>query len=212
MLFQIVQHVQQLPGGFQPLIELDLFKDMHAVAASGDTPRDPPNKICRHCAAEIMLWGLKDWWIRERRKGFLEEKVINRPNCPEGTTCERQRDDHGKCLWSLIDTPLLNSLLLGHARECGYILMHKLTVRMTITIDNHIFSGTEPNNDDGISSGTALPMASDNVSVSSATSSAVSSLSFLLNADNVEVDSRLSILDRPFPSSETRDRADTQSS
>jgi hypothetical protein len=55
-------------------------------------------------------------------------------------------------------------------------------------------------------------MASDNVSVSSATSSAVSSLSFLLNADNVEVDSRLSILDRPFPSSETRDRADTQSS
>jgi E3 ubiquitin-protein ligase CHFR len=173
----IVQHVQQLPGGFQPLIELDLFKDMHAVAASGDTPRDPPNKICRHCAAEIMLWGLKDWWIRERRKGFLEEKVINRPNCPEGTTCERQRDDH------------------GHAREY-----------------NHIFSGTEPNNDDGISSGTALPMASDNVSVSSATSSAVSSLSFLLNADNVEVDSRLSILDRPFPSSETRDRADTQSS
>jgi E3 ubiquitin-protein ligase CHFR len=98
--FQIVQHVQQQPGGFQPLVDLDLFKEIHAVAPlAGDVILDSPrNKICRHCAAEILLWGLKDWWIRERRKGFLEEQVLNRPNCPEGSICPRQKDDHGKSL------------------------------------------------------------------------------------------------------------------
>lgn len=92
----IVQHVQQQPGGFQPLVELDLFREIHAVAPSGDVALDSARgKICRHCAAEILLWGLKDWWIRERRKGFLREQIVNRLNCPEGSSCVRQLDDHG---------------------------------------------------------------------------------------------------------------------
>lgn len=89
--------MQQQPGGFQPLIELDLFKEIHAIAPSGDVALDSPrNNICRHCAAEIMLWGLKDWWIRERHKGFLKERIINRPNCSEGSNCARQLDDVGE--------------------------------------------------------------------------------------------------------------------
>ena len=80
-------------------------------------------------------------------------------------------------------------------------------MKMTIVIDNHIFSGTEPSNCDAASSGLAVPpVASGNDStlpVPLAMSSSAGSLSFLLNADNVEVDSHLSIRDPPFPSSDT---------
>jgi E3 ubiquitin-protein ligase CHFR len=39
-----------------------------------------------------MLWGIKEWWIRERQKGFLEETVTRRPDCKEGSSCSRQKD------------------------------------------------------------------------------------------------------------------------
>ena len=38
------------------------------------------------------MWGLKVWWVQERRKGFLEASVLERPDCPEGVECERQKD------------------------------------------------------------------------------------------------------------------------
>lgn len=98
--FQIIHHIQKQPRGFAPLIELELFSDIHAVAAgqepSANTPR---NKACRMCAAEIFLWGLKEWWIRERRKGLLEESILKRKDCPEAGRCVRQKDDLGMSLF-----------------------------------------------------------------------------------------------------------------
>lgn len=82
-----------MPGGFTPLMELDLFTDVHGVAASPDpTPEAPRNRICRVCATEVLLWGLREWWIRERRKGLLEASVLNRKDCPNGSACSQQRD------------------------------------------------------------------------------------------------------------------------
>lgn len=77
-------------------MELDLFLDVHSVAGGVDpNPGAARENICRLCATEVLLWGLRDWWVRERRKGFLEESVTSRPDCPEGSGCTRQKD-HGK--------------------------------------------------------------------------------------------------------------------
>jgi E3 ubiquitin-protein ligase CHFR len=86
-------HVQSQPRGFSPLFEQDLFTDIHGVTPSPDlNPEAPRSNICRLCAAEVLLWGLREWWVRERQKGFLEETVTRRRDCPEGSGCERQRD------------------------------------------------------------------------------------------------------------------------
>lgn len=69
--------------------------DLHVVAGGVDPdPTAPRNKICRMCASEVLLWGLRDWWVQERKKGFLEPDVMSRPDCPEGSMCSRQKD-HG---------------------------------------------------------------------------------------------------------------------
>ena len=69
--------------------------DMHGTPVGGDLPADAPrSRICRLCATEVFLWGLRDWWVRERRKGFLDEHVTRRPDCPDGSGCTRQKD-HG---------------------------------------------------------------------------------------------------------------------
>jgi E3 ubiquitin-protein ligase CHFR len=44
------------------------------------------------CAAEVLLYGLKDWWIRERKKGLLDANIAERPDCPDSTTCRRQKE------------------------------------------------------------------------------------------------------------------------
>jgi E3 ubiquitin-protein ligase CHFR len=44
------------------------------------------------CAAEVLLYGLKDWWIRERPKGLLDPSITERPDCPDGTICRRQKE------------------------------------------------------------------------------------------------------------------------
>lgn len=86
-------HLQSQPAGFKPLIELDLFVDVHGVAAGIDpNPDAPRNRICRLCATEVLLWGLKEWWIRERQKGFLDEAVSSRKDCPDGSGCGKQKD------------------------------------------------------------------------------------------------------------------------
>ncbi|KAJ3747103.1 hypothetical protein DFH05DRAFT_773904 [Lentinula detonsa] len=91
----IVKHILEQPRQFQPLIEMDLFTISH-VAAESDSSATP-HTICRSCACEIFIWGLKDWWIRERRKGFLEESVMNRKDCPEGSGCVMQTEfDHAR--------------------------------------------------------------------------------------------------------------------
>lgn len=66
---------------------------MHSVAAGiDDNPNALRNRICRHCATEVLLWGLKEWWIRERQKGHLDAAIANRPDCEQGSSCSRQKD------------------------------------------------------------------------------------------------------------------------
>ncbi len=71
--------------------------DVHPVASGIDPdPRAPRRRICRVCAAEILLFGLREWWVRERKKGFLEPQVLARPDCPDGSQCPRQKN-HSAC-------------------------------------------------------------------------------------------------------------------
>jgi E3 ubiquitin-protein ligase CHFR len=88
---QIAEYIQSQPRGFAPLIELDLFNDVHGVPAGPEpSPEAPRNSICRICATEVLLWGLRDWWIRERKKGFVED---SRKDCPDGSACDRRKDN-----------------------------------------------------------------------------------------------------------------------
>jgi E3 ubiquitin-protein ligase CHFR len=116
-----VQHILSQPRGFAPLIELDLFMDVHSVQPGPEPGLDAPRqRICRMCAAEVLLYGLKDWWIRERKKGHLDANIAERPDCPDGTTCRRQKE-HGKTLSHLLRLGkrlILFDVLLVHAREC----------------------------------------------------------------------------------------------
>ncbi|KAG1822856.1 uncharacterized protein BJ212DRAFT_1330957 [Suillus subaureus] len=114
---EVASHILSQPNGFRPLIELDLFVDIHSVTAGIDeNPDAPRNRICRQCATEVMLWGMKDWWIRERQKGFLEETVTRRPDCKEGTSCSRQKD-------------------LAHAREYNHIIAPRFSGDSVLSTD-----------------------------------------------------------------------------
>ncbi|EMD39929.1 hypothetical protein CERSUDRAFT_46110 [Gelatoporia subvermispora B] len=93
---QIVAHIQNQPRQFAPLIDSELFMDLYTVGGGVDPdPSAPRHKICRLCATEVLLFGLREWWVRERKKGFLDEAVLKRPDCPEGSACSRQKD-HGQ--------------------------------------------------------------------------------------------------------------------
>ena len=75
------------------MIELELFVDVHPVPGGVDpNPNAERQRICRVCASEVLLYNLRDWWVRERKKGFLEEHVMARPDCPDGSQCSRQKN------------------------------------------------------------------------------------------------------------------------
>ena len=89
------------------------------VETNSDAPR---NRICRNCATEVLVWGLKEWWVRERQKGFLEEEIMKRKDCPEGDKCEKQTDlgialFHPFMKFLADPTPFIASCTV-HAREC----------------------------------------------------------------------------------------------
>ena len=87
--------ISRSPRGFAPLIESEIFMDVHGVAAGVDPdPSATRSRICRMCATEVLLWGLKDWWVQERAKGGLAEHIMKRPDCLEGAQCSRQKE-HG---------------------------------------------------------------------------------------------------------------------
>lgn len=95
---QIVAMILRSPRQFAPLIENELFVDVHAVSGGVDAdPSAPRDSICRVCATEVLLWGLREWWVQERKKGFLEQSVTKRPDCPDGNACDRQKN-HGRFL------------------------------------------------------------------------------------------------------------------
>ncbi|KAG6836142.1 hypothetical protein H0H93_010975 [Arthromyces matolae] len=102
----IVNHISSQPRGFKAMMDLDLFTDIHGVAPGVDSdPEAPRVNTCRHCATEIFLWGLRDWWVRERQKGFLEESVTSRKDCPEGRACQRQAEHKEPAVIPTIEEP-----------------------------------------------------------------------------------------------------------
>ncbi|KAK7037585.1 hypothetical protein VNI00_011077 [Paramarasmius palmivorus] len=98
----IVSHIKSQPRQFAPLIEQDIFMDNSTSSEPDVNAESPREQLCRRCATEIFIWGLKDWWIRERQKGFVEEPIAGRKDCPNGSECTRQKD-------------------LGHAKEFNHI-------------------------------------------------------------------------------------------
>lgn len=99
----------------------DLFPDVREDSTE-DRPR---RRICRLCAVEVFLWGLKDWWVRERRKGYVEPSVVNRKDCPEGRNCSREAD-YGKSFFPIEFQPLIQDSpsLPAHAKECKSVPKH----------------------------------------------------------------------------------------
>ncbi|KAF9651611.1 hypothetical protein BDM02DRAFT_3110352 [Thelephora ganbajun] len=95
---EIVQHIQNTPEQFTPLFDQELFTDIHGVAGGIDpNPTAPRQKICRWCATEVFLWGIRDWWIRERRKGRVSTAILDKPDCTSGKSCRNQKDpDHAR--------------------------------------------------------------------------------------------------------------------
>ncbi|EJC98998.1 uncharacterized protein FOMMEDRAFT_95139 [Fomitiporia mediterranea MF3/22] len=90
---QIAAHIQSQPEGFRPLIEQDLFMDMHAVPPAAESEANAPRRlICRLCAAEVFLYGLRDWWVRERHNAVRDGILEARKDCPEGGSCTRIED------------------------------------------------------------------------------------------------------------------------
>ena len=161
---QIVQWVQKLPRGFGTLIDLELFSDIHAVAPGIElNPDAPRNRACRLCAAEIFLWGLKEWWLREREKGGPDAPNNTRRDCPDAATCTRYRDDTGTCCATLplVSVPaclfsyylfLIVWTTTAHARECEPSclcpLHYLLTGWLYVCTVNHLFY-TRAFSDDG---------------------------------------------------------------
>lgn len=83
----------QQPHSFMSLIDSGIFDDLHGVAGGDDPdPTAPRRRICRLCAAQLLIHGMKDWWIRERRHGNLPNDVVMRKDCSNGCGCDKQSD------------------------------------------------------------------------------------------------------------------------
>lgn len=140
---QIVKYVQEQPRRFQPLIEMDLFADVHVdVSPSTDAePSASQDRICRQCACEILLWGLKDWWIRERKKGYLEDAIMQRKDCPNGGSCTTQKD-----FGSFFRLPNvfkdIDFQFTAHAKECelSYTPYFDFCLNSTLSSQSHLCS------------------------------------------------------------------------
>lgn len=81
------------PQAFTALIDNGAFDDIHNVSGSEDPdPTAPRRRICRLCAAQVLIYGLKGWWIRERRKAKISGAFVIREDCQHGENCGRQAD------------------------------------------------------------------------------------------------------------------------
>ncbi|CAE6441856.1 unnamed protein product [Rhizoctonia solani] len=65
------------------------------------TPPSRRRRICRECATEVFLSGLKDWWAREMRTPIGKERlpvwVVSRQVCGSGEACvEQMNNAHAK--------------------------------------------------------------------------------------------------------------------
>ncbi|KAF5338926.1 hypothetical protein D9611_008728 [Ephemerocybe angulata] len=183
-LWQIVGHVQQQPRTFIPLVESDVFSEIHG---SGQIPQGPFNRICRACASDVLLWGLKDWWIRERKKGLLDEAILRRPDCANGSQCQRQKD-------------------AAHAREFNHVIAPPVPQEPGIHITEASSSGPAP-----LAASTSVDVVANLVmpptqpTGSTQNLRSMSTLSFLLNASDTEEAATLPTIAQVLHSSSASD-------
>jgi len=109
---------------------------------------------------------LKDWWIRERQKGFLEEGLMNRHDCPEGSSCTVHKDD------------------LSHARQFNHLFPRILPEVMASTVP----AVANETADADIMTPNSIPEVQESIVRAPSplppnASTSTSSLSFLLNGD-----------------------------
>ncbi|KEP53223.1 putative RING finger protein [Rhizoctonia solani 123E] len=72
-----------------------------ASSIPAPTPPSRRRRICRECATEVFLSGLKDWWAREMRTPIGKERlpvwVVSRQVCGSGDACAEQMNNaHAK--------------------------------------------------------------------------------------------------------------------
>ena len=114
---QIAAYMQDQPDGFRPLFDEGVFADIHAVPAGVDPdPAAPRRNICRSCATEVFLYGLRDWWLRERSKAISNGSLIAKPDCPFGKDCI---DLNEPCMYTTYfgNTALNRILLFSSSRK-----------------------------------------------------------------------------------------------
>jgi len=89
---EILASILARPDGFQRLIEEDVFVDLYPNAniLPDSDPEAPRQRICRICASEVFLWGLKTWWHQQRASGHVDPEIMARKDCPDGNSCPEQ--------------------------------------------------------------------------------------------------------------------------
>jgi E3 ubiquitin-protein ligase CHFR len=143
ILNEIVNHYRNSPNGFRLLFENGVFADMWTVDPCVDPdPSAPRRNSCRMCAAELLLSGLRDWWIRERQKGLVKEEVLARKDCPDGFACHRQSElAHAKefnhILMTVHDSPARSASVSTPSRETGNINIDTSALTQASSVEVH---------------------------------------------------------------------------
>ncbi|KAF8582819.1 hypothetical protein K439DRAFT_1661584 [Ramaria rubella] len=113
--------VYKEPNSFTPLIDSGIFDDLHAVSGGDDPdPTAARRRICRLCAAQLLIHGFKDWWIRERNRGGLPDDVVSRKDCLQGSVCDKQNDPG--------EDVAVSALEYMHCKEFNHIIANPSTV------------------------------------------------------------------------------------
>jgi len=116
---EILASILARPDGFQRLIEEDVFVDLYPNAnpLHDSDPQAPRQRICRICASEVFIWGLKGWWYQQRISGHVDPEVMGRKDCPDGSSCGEQGSASHARQWNhFIDSEFKASTAKG--QEC----------------------------------------------------------------------------------------------
>lgn len=78
------------------MIDRGLFDDLYNVGGGDDPdPNAPRQRICWRCSVQVLIYGMREWWIRERRFVIGGGGVLSmdeRKDCVDGEHCGRQGD------------------------------------------------------------------------------------------------------------------------
>jgi hypothetical protein len=97
-----------------------------APSVSSAAPATVPRRrrVCRECATEVFVHGLKDWWAREMRTTLGMERlpvwVVGRKMCDDGEDCNEQGNYGASCVFGLTSVVLTSRVLGGsdHSKTC----------------------------------------------------------------------------------------------